>query len=163
MTTFTVNLLPKFLIIWEFSIISIVLSQWSEVTFTWVIIFLYQPHYQILWHKTPFFFFFHCDLVAHSSQLSNFWHCGARMNTKASLCAEACWRFVAFYLNLVDAFSSCHNFSHCVWPGKRKLECMLWLAETLEYSEPLLMVYIVFPTVTNSFSSFFFLHPFSRR
>lgn len=58
MTTFTVNLLPKFLIIWEFSIISIVLSQWSEVTFTWVIIFLYQPHYQILWHKTPFFFFF---------------------------------------------------------------------------------------------------------
>lgn len=96
--------------------------------------------------KQPsFFFYFHHDLMAHFGQLSSLFDTAEpHMNTKASLNAGACWRFVTFYLNLVKAFSSRHDVSLCVWPhvpGGRKLECMFWFTGTVESCESHLMVY----------------------
>lgn len=164
MTTFTVNLLPNF---WSFGSSPLFVSCFHsgakshslECSF-----FCFSPTIRFGDIKHP------------SSSFFSLWSRGSYRSVVEFLTLQSpyeyqsitvCWGMLKvcriLHESLVEAFSSCHNVSHCVWPGKRKLECMFWLAETLEYSESLLMVYIVFPTVTLFFLSFVFLHPFSRR
>lgn len=85
MTTTTANLLQKYVIMREVSIIGIPLSQWSDFTFTWMNITfwahyglkhslysnMYVPSDSVDMKHPSFFFHFHCDLEAHFGQLSS--------------------------------------------------------------------------------------------